>query len=254
MRSLAYSGAVFLLAPFVAILGARRPRTGAWNWFVLLPMLLVLHWPVVTTATGSGLSGFELPTPMMLGCVLVLTMGLGNSFGTRFTLPAILIAIGMCWVLKTITFESRGDAGDDALISDALVVAAGAYGLAAIVFLVRNTAVQKPERSPGESASTLDDLNRMWLDFQNLFGIVWAKRVMDRLNQFSSRERWPYQVQLYGFESKPELPGNPAIESAMLDRVRWVMRLFVDPEWLDERLGARVDYETGAEPAPQPTK
>lgn len=241
LRVLSYSSVVVLLAPFVAILGARRPRTGAWNWFVVLPMLLVLHWPVVTTATGSGLTGFELPAPMMMGCVLVLTMGLGNSFGTRFTLPAVLMAAGMLWLLKTITFNTRGDDPEELriVVSDALHVAGACYGLAALVFLIRNP--RGDCSIPTDAAAAIDRLNQMWLDFQNVFGIVWAKRVMDRLNQFSQRERWPLRLELYGFEAKSEPPENPATEAAMLDRVRWVMRLFVDPEWLDERLGKTED-------------
>ncbi|MEZ6148255.1 MAG: hypothetical protein R3B91_23050 [Planctomycetaceae bacterium] len=41
-----YSVALLSLCPPIAVLGARRPGAAAWTWFVILPMLAVLGWPM----------------------------------------------------------------------------------------------------------------------------------------------------------------------------------------------------------------
>ena len=40
-----YWTAVLSLVPPIAVLGAKRPGSEAWNFFVLLPLVCVLGWP-----------------------------------------------------------------------------------------------------------------------------------------------------------------------------------------------------------------
>jgi hypothetical protein len=109
------------------------------------------------------------------------------------------------------------------------------FSCASLLLIARMPAArEKPANN--NPHDTLTRLNIVWDDFQQLFGIVWAKRVMDRMNQFSAREKWPITLQLTGFEPSAT-DSNPEIASATIDRIRWVMRRFVDPKWLDARLG-----------------
>ena len=230
---LGYAAVICLLAPAIAVLGARRPGVGAWSGFVVLPMLVVMQWPSVSQAfTGSLSDAFELPVPVMLGCGLVLIMGLGNYFGTRFTLPVMLIAAGIgCILSSLVQADTRRSPDVDRMIHVASVI----FSCASLLLIARMPAAREKPASDNPE-DTLTRLNIVWDDFQQLFGIVWAKRVMDRMNQFSTREKWPITLQLTGFE--PSAPdSNPEIASATIDRIRWVMRRFVDPEWLDARLG-----------------
>ncbi|MCA9112443.1 MAG: hypothetical protein KDA52_20980, partial [Planctomycetaceae bacterium] len=43
-----YAVSLISLCPGIAVLGARRPGSAAWTWFVVLPMLAVLGWPMLT--------------------------------------------------------------------------------------------------------------------------------------------------------------------------------------------------------------
>lgn len=232
---LAYAGVVCLIAPAIAVLGARRPGIGAWSGFVVLPLLVVLQWPSVSQAfTGSLHDAFELPIPVMLGCLLVTVMGLGNYFGTRFTLPTFLVGVALCLVLMSLV---QPDSSRKLDVNRAVSIASVILALSALLFLTRLG-------GGAEGRSKEDDLERLnvvWNDFQELFGIVWAKRVMDRMNQFSQRESWPIRLELNGFEFTGSEPVN--VPEVVIKRIRWVLRRFVDPDWLDARLHPGVTIE-----------
>ncbi len=55
------------------------------------------------------------------------------------------------------------------------------------VFSARSVIVRSTSQEPGPE--------RVWRDFQELFGIVWMKRAMDRINiEFAEREQWPARL------------------------------------------------------------
>ncbi len=88
-----YGSAVLALCPAIAVLGSRRPGARVWTWFIQVPLLLVLGWPVLSLwLQGSELRGLQLETPQLVAYVLVLVMGTGNYCGTRFTLPVLCFA------------------------------------------------------------------------------------------------------------------------------------------------------------------
>ena len=88
-----YACAVLALCPAIAVLGSRRPGTRVWNWFIQVPMLFVLGWPVLTLwLQGSDVRGLQLETPQLIAYLLVLVMGAGNYLGTRFTLASLCFA------------------------------------------------------------------------------------------------------------------------------------------------------------------
>ncbi|MFK7819348.1 MAG: hypothetical protein AB8G99_11570 [Planctomycetaceae bacterium] len=229
----AYSGVICWLTPAIAILGARRPGIGAWSGFVVLPMVVVLHWPAVSQLMGGSIDdAFELPVPMVIGVCLVIVMGLGNFFGTRFTLPAMLLAAGMGLILRTL---SQPDTIRSPDVHRVVPIASILLTFAALLFIRRARQLLVVD---GSDEDVRVRLNVMWADFQELFGIVWAKRAMDRINQFGQREAWPVRLELTGFEAKEP---NCTISAEAVARIRWVLRRFVDPCWLDARLRPGAD-------------
>lgn len=221
-----YMASILALCPPISVLGARRPGARAWTWFVLLPLVAVLGWPVATVAGTQGVVGpLELEAPHLVGFALVLVMGCGNYIGTRFGLAACLYALGQCLIVAPCTrFESPWEmTADQSRAAGALLwlLAAGAADLAA----------RRPVPvSPG--------IDRLWFDFRNTFGIVWAHRLQERVNAEADREQWPARLTPDGLAWQPQAdePARartlPRIEHAL----RWLLRRFVDEPWIDARL------------------
>jgi hypothetical protein len=223
-----YASAVALVSPFAAALGARRPASRIWSWFVVLPATIVLFLPAVTAwKREGGAAPLDLELPMMAGYGLVLLMGAGNYLGTRFGLSALLAAAAaLCVVLSMSELAprlniERAVARPTATILLALAVWRAAFRLGS-----------------GSTARGRLRFDRIWLDFRDLFGIVWARRIADRINQAAAQGSWPVRLLAFGFVPiDPQGPGLNAEQSAQVEQtLRWLLRRFVDPEWIDERL------------------
>lgn len=219
-----YAITVLSLCPPVAVLGAKRPGSRVWNFFVLVPLLFVLGSPAIT---GWNFSTFEatplfLETPWLIGHGLVIVMGLGNYLGTRYTLTALLYGAALALLLTAFRF---GWGKTESMRWTAILV------MSAAVWAARTAA--------GRS-TVASGFDRVWNDFRDQFGIVWARRIQDRLNDSARRENWPCRLELNGFHWNEDC--DPAAREKALPQVehalRWILRRFVDPEWIDERLGA----------------
>jgi hypothetical protein len=225
------ASAVFMISPFIAALGARRPAARVWSWFIVLPVTIVLLLPAVT-AWNRDLSPapLRLEVPMLAGYALVLLMGAGNYLGTRFVLSALLVAascLSVIWPLSE--FASRWEA------PPSTIHAAATIGISAAAWL----GLWQGQRTRPASSIAIE---RVWNDYRDLFGIVWARRVLDRVNGIARQEGWSVVLHFDGLSAAD--PGKRAEmtvdESRRLEEVlRWLLRRFVDPEWIDERLGQR---------------
>lgn len=224
-----YAAAVMLLCPPISILGARRPGSAWWSWFIVVPLLCVMGWPAAEAwRNGVPPEPLEIDAPVVIGYAFVLVMGLGNYFGTCFTRPAILLAAAA--LLNVSAFwHDRPDWMPNAtwshLMATAGVIAATWWG--AIGFRQRSV--------------SLWPLERVWLDFRDTFGIVWARRVQERFNETALRSAWPVRLGPIGFVAEAAQRVDPiAVDAATSDAMeawlRWLLRRFVDPEWIDSRL------------------
>ena len=228
-----YLTAVSALCPFVAMLGARRGRLVEWSLFIVLPLIVVLEWPALAQISAC-LNGqrLELETPTVLGYFLVLTMSLGSYivYPTRFS-PAII-----CWahawgaailslnnsLTESIAAYSPIRVGNHVYLAIALQV---------LSWCAMYWASKHQSRCVG--------WDRVWHDFQGWFGGVWAARIMARINEVALREQWPWRLTPDGLRPvSPDMPNpcsattDPKVEHAF----RWLLKPFVDPEWIDARL------------------
>lgn len=225
-----YFASVLALTPPIAVLGARRPTCRAWNWFVLMPLLLVFTWPLLAVIQGPvGPAAFSLEAPVVVGYALVLLMGAGNYLGLRFSLSALLWMAGLLLVLLPLCPAIAGwvpGAQTGRVCGCFCLVAAGWIA-------DRQVATSGTNRS-GPS------LNRVWEDFRDLFGIVWARRVQERFNEEARRKGLPVRLGILGLEgSAGDAPAaaldEPSLSAAEAS-LRWLLQKFVDPGWIDARL------------------
>jgi hypothetical protein len=220
-----YWTAVLSLVPPIAVLGAKRPGSEAWNFFVLLPLVCVLGWPALTVWSISGPGALRVESPVLIGFVLVLVMGCGNYIATRLAFPALLYALAVVLVLAPCSTATTQ------LASPATLRTAGVVAMTLCVCMARSAITRGWVQQTGPE--------RVWRDFQELFGIVWMKRAMDRINiEFAEREQWPARLGPDGLEwsSPPTDKQRAAIEARLIYALHWLLRRFVDPEWIESRL------------------
>jgi len=243
-------GVLSLCSP-IAVLGSRRPGTQVWTWFIVVPMLLALFWPIAALRLqGSELRRIQLETPQLVAFCLVLIMGVGNYCGTRFTIAALMYG---CSILAIVLSSS---AASPLWLMDR---SATRFWCTAVMVL----AIGVVKKSTRPVAATRFD--QLWFDFFDLFGIVWGRRIQDRVNFIARKEGLPVRLELDGFVwpkvssfAGPSAPigervrheqtnvetGNlntTETEARIEHILRWLLRRFVNPPWIDDRLGSRSD-------------
>ncbi len=227
-----YLTAVSALCPFVAVLGARRGRLLEWSCFIVLPLIVVLEWPALAQVTrcwhGQRL---ELETPALIGFAFVLVMALGQFLGTRY--PMSILSWMVAW--GKVGWSLRSSAA-------VLLVDRNADQRIAVFFLLQFWLAVAFEtwRRP----ITTSGWNRVWTDYLNSFGNLWALRLMARVNEVARRDNWPWTLTDTGLtpvDPQNALAGDPMADPRVDQIFRWLLKPFVDPEWIDERLTASTD-------------
>jgi hypothetical protein len=222
----------------MSVLGARRPTIRVWPWFVILPMIVVLGMPLASSwQSFDRASRLQLETPVLAGFGLVLVMSAGNYLGTRFSLSALLFIAAMLLAAASIAAAVPDETTQQYHFR---LWAVGLLSFA--VAVASRPASTTAGASPGDNEiSAHGRFDHLWVDFRNLFGIVWAKRLQDRINAVAQQETWPVRLENSGFvptsnTAEKEVPtaSDERIEVAM----RWFLRRFCDAEWIDARLGS----------------
>jgi hypothetical protein len=243
-----YAAAVLALCPAMSVLGARRPTTRVWQWFVVLPMILVLASPLaVSWRELNDPSRLQLEAPVLVGFGLVLVMSAGNYVGTRFTLSAVLFTIAVALLVATLA-----EAVPNQLVQPYSLRLWATVVLSAAILFGRRSARTESRRTStaamklGTFESRLEGADKLWADFRNTFGIVWARRIQDRINSVAAKEVWPARLESQGFvwHETDDSPSDERIEEAagrIEHTLRWLLRRFCDPEWINERLGTAVE-------------
>lgn len=236
-----YGVAVAMLVPPIAVLGARRPIHRVWTGFVLLPLLLVFAWPALSAfGAGNRPAAWNLEEPMLVGFSLVAVMGAGNYVGLRFTVPAILWLTALALVVGPLCPTTARWLPQP---ESARGLAAGflaASGWSATWLATRRTVSIDTTRK--------FSLERVWLDFRDLFGVVWARRVQERFNDEMHRGNLKVRMGIDGLEGIEEADlrsASTADLQAADSFLRWLLQKFVDPAWIEARMGEKEGTGTG---------
>lgn len=234
-----YFSTLLILGAGISVLGARNPGGQAWTGFVVVPMFLVLGWPVLLCWGDDWLPDrLELMTPAFLGILLVIVMGGGNYLTTRWQSASLFGAAS----LSLSSLERTALLPTSGILPTVTLLSSDIAGLAALFCILVGT---------NSGASTHNTgLVRFWGDFRDHFGIVWSYRVMERLNQEAERLKWPFRFEidrivLAGVPSgEPMLPAQLSpteLPQKTVDEIRltleWMFRRFVSDAWRNSRLG-----------------
>ena len=234
-----YAVALLLLAALVTVLGAKRPGTRVWTWFVTIPMLLVLGWPALFAwSKGWPPERFRLMEPALWAYGIVCIMGLGNYVGTRFLASAFWLGVALFWLAMPYS----------GWVPDMLPTPSGCRLRAT---LCGGMAVIWPA-TLAASIPFLAPWDRVWVDFVNSFGIVWGRRLQDRFNDTARQSKWGVKLDLYGLtwdDSQTQVVTTertklPRWTPEMIHTMQWLLRRFVDQRWLEKRVGKTLDPQT----------
>lgn len=233
-----YVAILLVLGGGISVLGARRPGSEAWRWFVVVPMFLVLGWPALLCWGNEWTPRrLELMTPAFLGSLLVIIMAAGNYLTTRWQCASLLGGIGaMLFLLNRTTLVPVNGMTQHLL----------GLGIEVLVFC----SIVSVWRNQRTTSREMSGIPRFWSDFRDFFGIVWAYRVMERMNQEAQRLNWPFRFEIdrivtadSTIEHSTEVVSlNPGdLTEKVVEEVRfhleWLFRRFVTDEWRDARLG-----------------
>ncbi len=237
-----YAVALLMLAALISVLGAKRPSSRVWTWFVTVPLLLVLGWPALYAwFDGWPPQPMRLMQPALCAYAVVCVMGLGNYVGTRFLLSAL--SMGLALGLLVIPYSGS-----------VLVILPSTAGCRMWASLCAGFAVIWPALL-ATSAPALSPWDRIWSDFVNAFGIAWGRRLQDRFNETARQSKWGVKLDLYGLTwdetPTPAVPHDrappPQWTPEMVTALQWLLRRFVDQQWLDRRLGTNTPVQSASE-------
>jgi len=222
--ALQYLTVVLMLSPPICTLGARKPGSGAWQFFVILPMIVVLMWPVTGQLLASrGREAVTLGAPATVGILFVLLMSAGTGIGTSMSLPVGLSLLAAVFSLA----PSAGWVSSESTLplwTPILLLAAQALAIRTIRFR---------QQQITDAGSVPSRTTAVWYLFQDLYGLLWSTRVMDRVNQFAPRENWNVTLTIDGFQRNDQSAADAADLDQPITTFCWVLRRFADEHWLN---------------------
>lgn len=226
-----YLAAITTLAPIVSLLGAKRPQDRAWQWIVF-SLLALLALPSIKAIAFDGGAPPEPHAAWRWLIAVIALAGLFNYLPTRFALSAALFFFGQSLLLAEYLPGPKWPASAERWLLGLACLAAAP--LAASMTARRRTPAAAPE-------------DRLWLDFRNAFGALWALRVAERFNASAAQCGWNVWLSWSGLRSTSEAANGQEHEAtsaliadefrpALHQAMKSLLWRFVSSEWIDERL------------------
>lgn len=221
LAPLHYAAVMTVFCPTVALLGARRPHTGAWQ-FVVVALWVLLALPAAEGLLFRPGERVALSAAWSWLLVALLLAGAASYAATRYW-PSYLLALAgqtaVVWPYLPWSNAARWD-GSPLL------------GLAGFAVAIALAAAGVP-RPAGQRFG----LARVWLDFRDAYGAFWALRVLGRLRAAADLYGWNLDFGWHGpAPANPQQKASPDELAAAVQVLSGVLRRFVDPAWIAQRL------------------
>jgi hypothetical protein len=193
----------------IAVLGARRPLFRAWN-FVVAALLVIDFLPLAEALLRGG--NLQLETFRILCVVATITVGVLNYLLTRLAPAALLLSLGCAFILALVLIPEASEQRPQYLLLGSLMLASVPW--------IAYRAIRARKRAAAE-------FDRLWLDFRDRFGFVWAQRLRDQFNRSAAHAGWPIILRWQGLRLVPGQPRPDAeMESAAVSTLRALLKRF----------------------------
>lgn len=227
-----YVSAVTTLLPAAGIYGAKRPQDRGWQWIVVA-LLVMLLWP----AGESWLleQRFDLAAQPLRSWFLIVLLAVqwGNWSITANAGPVTLLTAAQVTMFWPQLPWGTGEADTPAWLLGASLIALVPWWLAWNLSLAKQFIASSDETafpSPSELAA--------WRFFRAAYGVVWALRAMERINEVGKLRQWPWRWSWSGPVTNAAPQSDlqveiPRLEDA-LDHAAWkqlwqnIFRRFLD--------------------------
>ncbi|MCA9174572.1 MAG: hypothetical protein KDB14_08800 [Planctomycetales bacterium] len=217
-----FAVAMGTFCPVMSVLGAKRPQHQAWH-FIVLSLWVVLILPaaeVLVLHPGQELEVHDSRAWFLLGLLLV---NATHFVTTRFLPAGALLAAGQFLLLGRHLPWGLLREWSPATAFAALTLAQCCFAGAVVVAWA----------IPAASGTERD---RRWRSFRDRYGMLWALRVAQRVNEVAAANQWPLSLEWDGFHDREgaplaELPVE--VERELDVCLRNLLRRFVSPVWLE---------------------
>jgi hypothetical protein len=189
----------------MAVLGARRPGAGAWN-FVVCGLLAVLLLPIA--------EGFGEVHPTLLWFLGATLLIIPVNYGlTRLGVPALMLSLALVMPMLFLfgTDSTQGRLWEIVSMSWPLMMSLSPWIAWALV---------------SWQSRSHTEFDRVWVSFRNSFGMIWALRIRDQFNRSAANSGQVYCLRWSGLQSRglSQSPESPAPQA--LVTLRALLRRF----------------------------
>lgn len=217
------------VCPAMALLGAKRPQHGVWQ-FIVATLAVVLALPAATATLVRP--GSEPDVHIVVRCFFVALTVVGwlNFIATRRGLAATLVTTGQLVLLRqflppVVTVPAALAAAVDAAGAAAVGLGAAVAALQAAV-----AAVQRGRPRPAGDPFVAR-IDRPFLALRETLGAAWTLRIAERFDAVAADRGWPCRLRFRGLVLDPA--ADTGRWQADAERMfRSLLRRFVSVAWL----------------------
>jgi hypothetical protein len=221
-----FMAAVGSYCPAMSLFGAKRPQDRGWH-FVVATLWLILAWPALQAWILRPLAPWSAPVAWRILLAALLVMSVSNYVPTRHGVAAIMAGLGQSLLI----FGGRASSDHLVFAWESRVVPWALLAIALALALYRAVAERR--------GVTLRGWNRVWRDFRNAYGCVWALRVAERVNQVARQDHVPLRLNWHGFvdDQRSDALVDPGHDAGGLAvTLHGILRRFVSDDWLAARV------------------